>query len=68
MKVGDVVKYTSENVPTTFPIGVIVAVGFGKEFTDVNQSPVLHPDIWVITNGSVERWNEKYSRVIDESR
>lgn len=63
MKVGDMVEYTNDAVDITFPVGIIVAVGFGKEFTDVDQTPDLHPDIWVLTNGVIERWNEKYSRV-----
>ena len=64
MKVGDMVYHLCDpSDSTTLPVGLIVAVGFGKEFTDVDQTPDLHPDIWVLTNGLIERWNKKYSRL-----
>jgi hypothetical protein len=68
MKVGDIVKYASEYVPEA-PIAVIVAVGYNEELTDTEHSTALHPDIWVLTvDGIRERWNEKYAKVINESR
>jgi len=69
MKVGDLVEYESAYVPKPAPVAIIIAVGYGGELTDTEQSCALHPDIWVLTSeGKSERWNEKYARVINESR
>ena len=68
MKVGDLVKYKSEYISFD-STGVILSVGYGEEYTHVDQSRSLHPDIWVLTNlGAKERWNEQFVEVISESR
>jgi hypothetical protein len=68
VKIGDLVKYKSEYIHHTM-IGFIVAVGYGGEYTDTEQSYALHPDIWVLmSDGTKERWNEHYVEVISESR
>lgn len=68
MKVGDIVKYKSEYISWN-STGFILAVGYDGELTHIDQSPCLHPDIWVLTNlGHKERWNEQYVDVISESR
>ena len=68
MKVGDLVKYKSEYISFD-STGVILSVGYGEHYTHINQSPSLHPDIWVLTNlGAKERWNEQFVEVISESR
>ena len=64
MQVNDLVRYMDEDLT----IGVIVAVGYGEEYTSTEQSCALHPDIWVLVNGHKERWNERCVMVINESR
>jgi hypothetical protein len=69
MKVGDLVQYKSEYVPKPSPVVIIVAVGYGGEYTDTEQSHALHPDIWILaSDGEKERWNERYVEVISEAR
>jgi len=70
MKVGDLVQYKSEYVPKpSAPFAVIIAVGYGGEYTDTEQSHSLHSDIWVLaSDGAKERWNERYVEVISEGR
>ena len=68
MKVGDLVKLKSEYIGPD-STGVILSVGYSGEYTHVDQSCALHPDIWVLTSlGAKERWNEQYVEVISESR
>jgi len=68
MKVGDLVKYKSEYVSFKLS-GVVLAVGYGEHYTDTEQSPALHPDIWVFSSaGERVRWNEQFLEVISESR
>lgn len=68
MKIGDLVKYKSEYIRFD-STGVILSVGFGGRFKDTDESPSLHPDIWVLTNlGAKERWNVQYVEVVSESR
>ena len=68
MKVGDLVKYKSKYIHHTMT-GIIVAVGYGGEYTNTEQSCALHPDIWVlVSDGGKERWNEHYVEVISETR
>ena len=67
MKVGDLVKYKSEYIHHQLT-GVIVAVGYGGEYTDTEQSRDLHPDIWVLaSDGGKQRWNERAVEVISEA-
>ena len=67
MKVGDLVKYKSEYIHHDLT-GIIIAVGYVGEYTDTDQSPALHPDIWVLaSDGDKQRWNERYVEAISES-
>ena len=45
MKIGDLVRYKPEYMFNS--VGVIVSVGYGEHYTDTEQSPALHPDVWV---------------------
>jgi hypothetical protein len=66
VKVGDLVKYKPEYMFNS--VGVILSVGYGEHYTDTEQSPALHPDVWVLTTyGQKERWNEMNLEVINES-
>jgi hypothetical protein len=68
MKVGDLVQYKSEYVPKPSPVVIIVAVGYGGRYTDTEQSPALHPDIWILAaDGEKERWNVRYVEVVSEA-
>ena len=68
MKVGDLVKYKSEYIRRDLT-GIIVAVGYGGEYTDTEQSRALHPDIWVLaSDGDKQRWNEHYVEVVSEKK
>jgi hypothetical protein len=68
MKIGDLVKYKSEYIHHGL-IGIIVAVGYGGEYTDTDQCVALHPDIWVlVSDGEKQRWNEHYVDVVSEAR
>jgi hypothetical protein len=68
MKVGDLVKYKSEYVSRQLS-GFVLAVGYGGHYTDTEQSPALHPDIWVLSSeGERVRWNEQFLEVVSESR
>jgi hypothetical protein len=50
-------------------VGLILSVGYGEHYTDTEQSPALHPDVWVLTTyGQKERWNEMNLEVISEPR
>ena len=68
MKVGDLVKYKSEYIshPLT---GFVVAVGYGEQYTDTEQSPALHPDVWVLSSeGGRVRWNDQFLEVVSEAK
>ena len=68
MKVGDLVKYKIK-FATFNSTGVILSVGYSGEYTHIDQSCALHPDIWVWTNlDEKARWNEQFVEVISESR
>jgi len=68
MKVGDLVKYKSEYLGFN-STGIILSVGYSGEYTHIDQSCSLHPDIWVWTShGFKARWNEQFVDVISETK
>ena len=67
IKTGDLVKWKLGFVGSG-SIGLVIAIGHGEQYTSTEDSPSLHPDIWVHVSGHKERWSERYVEVISESR
>lgn len=63
MKIGDKVRYVHPLHPSWLkdtPIATITGIGYGKTHVSVDDSPCLHPDIWVVlSDGSEERWSHR---------
>ena len=65
MKVGDLVKNKQRRQN---PVGLVIAMGYAKNWKSWREAEGPNPDVWVLTQKGEKRWNYYWLEVISESR
>jgi len=63
MKVGDLVK--NRNLRRC-SVGIVTAIGYGKNWKTYIESEYINPDVWVLTALGERRWPYCWLTVVSE--